>query len=206
MNWSNLQTIWTNQKAPAADTADLETIAETFESKSRRAAANLFWRDLREAGAGLLAAGFFAYIGWRQGMAYWPVALAVLLMLGVVGFFILERIRARRGRIGPGAPLLAKLEADIAELHHQHRLLLNVAAWYLVPIMAAVAIVLATTVANVPSATAHLWQRLFLAGYVAFCALLTWAIWALNRRVARTKLEPRILELERLRDGLLSQK
>ena len=36
----------------------------------------------------------------------------------------------------------AKLEADLAELRHQRRLLLNVWAWYLAPCLGAIIIVL----------------------------------------------------------------
>src|SRR5271169_890739 len=114
MNWSNLQTIWNRQELPTAENGDLATLRKTFEMKGRRTAATLFWRDISEVAAGLFAAGFFAYIGWREGKAYWPIALAVLLILGVVAFFVRERSRARRERIGPDAPLLAKLEGDIA--------------------------------------------------------------------------------------------
>lgn len=204
MNWSDLESIWKCQELPAAENADLAALRQTFEVKRRKMAASLYWRDLREAIAGLSAAGFFSYAGWHQGKAYWPFSLAVLLILGVTTFFILERIRARRERLGSETPLLAKLEADIAELNHQRRLLLNIATWYLAPCIAAWAIVLVTVIVNKPPA--GLRQKLFLGCYVAFCAFLTWGIWALNRRAARKKIEPRIIELERLRNDLLSTK
>lgn len=202
MKWNELQSVWSQQQPLTAEKTELENLQRSFGRKSRRLASNLLWRDLIESAAGLIVAGLFAHAGWRGGRAYWPFGVAVLLILGLTAFFIFERIRVRRRRLRAEAPLLAKLEADLAELRHQHRLLQNIALWYLAPCMTAWAIVLATVCFNKTPTGWH--QQLFLGGYIIFCALLTWGIWLLNRRAARKSIAPRIGELEKMRDAILS--
>jgi type II secretory pathway component PulM len=122
-------------------------------------------------------------------------------MLGLTGFFVRERIRARRQRLGVDAPLFAKLEADLAELRRQRHLLLNIGKWYLAPCMAAAAIFAATTMAHAPIP----WPAKLLAGVVMLLllALTYWGVWALNRRAVRVQLDPRLEELEQLHRNLL---
>lgn len=205
MNWNDLQSIWERQEPPVEPSGDL-AIRNTFETNRRKLAARLFWRDVREAAAGLLSAGYFTYVAWHRGKAYWPVGIAVLLILGVSVFFVLERVRVRRQRLHLDASLLAKLESDIAELRHQRHLLVEVSKWYLAPLVGAVAIIIATDVMNRPAHFATWNMKIFMPCYLVACALLTWGIWKLNQRVARRKIEPLITELEKLRDKVLSPK
>ena len=206
MNWSDLESIWHRQEPTTATEVDLSALKQTFEVKRRKLARSLLRRDLLEAGTGLYLVCSFTYKAWHGGKAYWPYGLAILLILGVTAFFILERMRARRMRLGPDAPLLAKLTADIDELLHQRRLLLNVAIWYIAPLMTAWAIVLATNFFNKPQLLDGRRHEVFWVSYIIFTALFTWGVWALNRRHARKKIEPRLIELEKLRAHLLSSK
>lgn len=188
--------------------ADLEEVRQTFEAKRRKLARTLLARDVTEGSAGGVVALAFAAIGWNMKTAGLPIAVAVLLILGVTGFFIRERIRARGQRVGPAAPLLVRLDAEIDELRHQRRLLWNVWPWYLGPIVVAWTIVGATMLANAgPIGRETLRSRfgvIALGGYVAFCAVLFWATWAMNRRAVRKTVDPRLLELEKLRAALVS--
>jgi hypothetical protein len=137
-----------------------------------------------------------------MGRAGWPIALAVVLMLGLTGFFIRERVRSRSHRLGVDAPLLAKLEAEIAELRHQRRLLLQVGRWYLAPCIAAAAIVAGTALIHAPIPLAPK----LLAGTIMLLllALTYWGVWALNRCAVRKQIEPRLEELEKLHQSLIS--
>jgi hypothetical protein len=202
MNWNDYEAVWKRQKLPVGAAADLASLRESFETKRRKMAATLFLRDILEASAGIAGSIAFAFIWWQQKQVGWPIGLAIALTLGVTGFFIKERIRAHRNRLGPEASLLAKLEADIAELGHQRRLLMNVWKWYLAPIAAAIALVVATISYN-----REPWQRdpVFLACYGVFYALLFWGVWALNRHAVRKQIDPRLAELEKLRRDLLAQ-
>ena len=162
----------------------------------------LFRRDIVEAAAGLFVSGVFAYTGWQMGQMGWPIGLAVVLMLGLTGFFIRERVRAHRLRLDADAPLLAKIEADLAELRHQRRLLLSVGKWYLAPCIAAAVIFGGTTMVHAPIVL----SAKLLAGVIMLLvlALTCWGVWALNRRAVRKQLEPRLEELEKLHQALLS--
>jgi hypothetical protein len=173
-------------------------------------AATLFVRDIVEASAGVLVSIAFGLIWWKQGRAGWPIALAIGCILWVTGFFIRERIRAHRNRLNSDAPLLAKIEADIAELRHQRCLLLNVAKWYLAPCVAAILIVLAMIILNMPAkalaALPEHWLFVvgFFGGYLVLVGLLYWLVWFVNRRAVRKQIEPRLEELEKLHQSLRS--
>ncbi len=200
MNWNDLKTIWSGQKLSADPGADQAELQRTFETKRRKLARGLFWRDMREAAAGLFVAGVFAYTWWQMGKQGWPIGFAVVLMLGLTGFFVRERVRAHQQRLGADAPLLAKIEADLAELRHQRRLLLSVGNWYLAPCIVAAAVVSCTALVHAPIAL----SAKLLAGVIMLLilALTCWGVWALNRWAVRKCLEPRLEELERLHQSL----
>ncbi|MCX6955954.1 MAG: hypothetical protein NTV51_27755 [Verrucomicrobia bacterium] len=207
MNWNDLEVIWKRQQLPQGPEADLAILRQTFAAKSRRMATVLAVRNVSEAAAGLLVAAVFAYAGFRMKRVGWPMAVAVILVLGVTGFFIREFVRGCRQRLGAEAPLLAKLEADIAELRHQRRLLLRLRSWYLAPLAVAMIVVGGTIAWNDPN-TALLLKEPFilfaLTSYVILCVVLFWGVWVLNRRAVQQQLDPRLAELEKLQRDLLS--
>lgn len=202
MNWNDVKATWASQKLTTAPLADPESLRRDFEAKRRRLARGLFWRDGREAAAGLLVAGVFAYLGWHMGSAGWPIAFAVALMLGVTVFFIRERVRVRRDRVGADAPFFVKLEAEIAELRRQRGILLSVGIWYLAPCMGAAAIVATTTLIHAPVPR----SAKLMAGVIMLIllTLVSWGVWALNRWAVRKQLDPRLEELEQMHRSLLS--
>jgi hypothetical protein len=207
MNWNDWEMIWRRQEAPVGAAADVTLLKQTFEAKRRKLARRLFVRDVLEAAAGVLVAGALVYLRWHMKYAGWPIVIALALVLGVTGFFVRERIRTRRQRLGADAPLLAKLDADVAELQHQRRLLWNVWPWYLGPLAIAWAIVGATALANTDAVGREMLKHPlvlgFTGGYFVLCLVLFWVVWAVNRRVVRTHLDPRLEELEKLRRELL---
>jgi hypothetical protein len=210
MNWNDYEAVWKRQELPVGAGVDLAEVRTTFETKRRKLAATLLVRDLAEAAAGLLFAGVMANVAWHMGPRAWPLAFAIALVLGISGFFVRERLRTRRLRLGADAPLLTKIESDLAELRHQRRLLLNLWSWYLGPCLGALAIFGFTVVRQLPPAffaalrqhpPALAWIVLYLAVILPACF---WGAWAMNRRAVRKSLEPRIAELEKLRQDLVS--
>ncbi len=213
MNWNDYEGLWKRQELPLGAAADLPALRATFEAKRRKLAKTLFARDLLEGSAGLLVSGVFGYTWWHIGKEGWPIALAIGLILGVSAFFARERIRAHRNRLGPGVPLLARLEAEIAELQHQRQLLLHVWSWYLAPCVGAMAIIFFTVIRILrqtqpdffPALWAHpaalAWIFLYFALVLPGCY---WGIWAMNRRAVRRQIEPRLEELSKLRADLLA--
>ena len=205
MNWNNWDMLWKRQELPCGPGADLAALRATFDAKSRRLARALLVRNVAEAAAGVLVSVVLAVAGFRLRWPGWPIGVAVMLVLGVTGFFVRELVRARRQRLGAEAPLRARLEADLAELRHQRRLLLGLRSWYLAPLAAAMVIVGVTAGWNAPQ-SALLLQEPFilfaLTAYVILCVLLFQTVWVLNRRTVRQQLEPRLAELERLHRSL----
>ncbi len=203
MKWNDYEAVWRRQPLPLGAAADLAALKETFETKRRKMAATLFVRDIAEASAGVFACAFFAVVWWKQGTKGWPMGLAIALTLGVTLLFVRERLRAHRHRLGEDATMLAKLEAEIAELRHQRHLLLTLWQWYLAPLGAAVLIVPANFFFRAP---AWAWpvQLLFLAFYLPVVGFAFWFAWKINRRAVHQRIEPRLVELEKLRSDLLS--
>lgn len=149
----------------------------------------------------MVVAAAYVFYWWQVGRAGWPMGFALALILGVTGFFVRERFRARRLRLGADAPLLAKVEADLAELRHQCRLVRTVWAWYLAPCAGAIAIHMTVIIQRTP-AWSPLRQPWVILGFGAFFAATIAFAWMINRRALRQRLEPRLAELEKLQRDL----
>lgn len=212
MNWDDWEFVWKRQAPPLSAAADIDMLRQTFETKRRKMARALVARDTAEAATGVLLSAFLAYVWWRLGSDGWPLGLAIALTLGVSAFFMSERIRVHRGRLGPDASMLLKLDSEIAELRRQRRLLFGIATWYLAPIGASWAIVV-VTVGRVagknapPGYGADLMRNpataaFILIYFVVIAPLCFWGTWVVNRRAASRRIDPRIAELEKLRREL----
>lgn len=210
MNLNDYEALWKRQELPVGEADDMAKLRNTFETKNRKQAATLFVRDLLEGLAGLLVSAVLAYIWWHIGPNGWPLSFAIALVLGVSGFFARERFRVRRLRLAANATLLAKVEGDLTELRHQRRLLLNLWSWYLLPLAGAMVIVVVTVARLLPADILAALQKspaalAWIIGYfVLVVPLCFWGAWWLNRRAVRKQIDPRIIELEKLRDDLLS--
>lgn len=210
MNFDDYEALWKRQTPPAGPSASLPALKENFELHRRRQAVRLFFRDWLEALTGIMLAGFLVFLWWQLGRTGWPLAAAIALFLGISGIFLRERLRTRRLHLGADATLLDKVAADLAELQHQRRLLLKLWSWYLAPCLGAMLIAGFTVVRHLPPEFLRALREqpsaiAFIAGY---CGIVLpacfWGVWALNRRIVRRNLEPRIAELEKLRSDLLS--
>lgn len=203
MNLNDFEAVWKRQELPCGNEADLAVLHATFANKNRKLAAALLARDLAEAAAGVLVAIVLGFVGWLVGPTAWPLAIAIALVLGVTGVFLAERVRAHRRKLGAEATMLAKLGADIAELGHQRRLLLSVWKWYLAPLSASIVIACLTIRAHLPAWSSGR-DPLLMGGYFLLVAAMMAAVWWMNRQTVRRRIEPRLVELEKLRSDLLS--
>lgn len=204
MNFSDYEALWKRQELPVGSAADVARLEAEFAAKSRKMAAVRFVRDLLEALAGVAVSVALVFLWRRLGADGWPVGVAVVLVLGVSGVFLRERLGSRRRRASPEAILLVKVAADLAELRHQRNLFWTMWAWYLAPLL--VAIILVHTALYMH---AEPWEPLrapvIHAGFGVFYAALFSLAWADNRRVVRRQLDPRIAELEKLHRELGSR-
>jgi hypothetical protein len=204
MDWSDYEGVWKRQELPLGAGADVSDIARTFEAKSRKLRCAAAARDFAEAGAGLVVAAAYVCFWWKVGKSGWPIAIAIALVLGVSGFFLRERFRVRRKRLGPDAPLLAKVEADLAELRRQARLVRSLWWWYLGPCAGAIAVQVGIMVHRSPP-WGPLRNPAVLTVFCGFFALVLWFAWEVNRAALRRRIHPRTEELEKLRLELLGK-
>lgn len=196
MNWNDCTSAWLRQATPNLP-ADLAALQATFEATRRREARTLFMRDCVEGCAGFAVAAAFALFWWLLRLPDGPMALAVALVLGVSALFVRERIRVRRGRVGAAVSLLTKVEADLAELRHQRRLLQSLHLWYLGPLFAAFSLVLLAVWLLLRTRLPGV-EIGMIPGLMAIFAGLMVAVWFINRETVRRRIEPRIAELETL--------
>jgi len=214
MNWDDWELLWRRQDPPAGKAADLVALKETFEPKRRKLARAVLVRNLLEGVGGIIMVAVFAGMAWRVGRGGWPILIGAALILGVSLVFLRDLLRVRRCRLGPEAPLLAKLAAEIAELRQQRRLLANIGTWYFLPYLAAI-IIIGGTLAHASGRKAPpgflvalLTTPLSLAWIIVLTAsiglALFWA-WRANRDAVHRQIDPRIEELEKLQRELTGQ-
>ncbi len=203
MKWSDYEDVWKRQKLPLGASANLTVLKKTFDTQHRKQEATLRVRDYAEGIAGVIVSVAIGFIWWGQGKSGWPLALAILITFGVTSVFVRERILARRNRLNPDAPLLAKIEADLNELRRQRHLILKMWWWYILPLLVAILIVGSTITASRPP-----WDisrdPIFKTGFWIFNGLFSWFAWVINRNAIRKNISPRIEELEKLRRDLIT--
>jgi hypothetical protein len=212
MNWNDWEFIWKRQPPPVGASADVAQLAATFEAKRQRMGRALLVRDISESSAGVLVCVFLALFWRRMGPDGWPMGLAIALTLGVIVFFCLERLRAHRGRLGPEAPIAARIARQLAELRRMRRLHYNIIPWYLAPLGVSWALVVfaALRVAARHAPPGYFMDLMrnpataaFIIGYfVVAVPLWFWGAWFVNRRAVLKQIDPRIEELEKLQREL----
>jgi hypothetical protein len=148
----------------------------------------VFVRDSIELVVAIGMAGVFLWIA-TLAPVMWPWMAAAVVVLGVGGVFVRERMRAAQ-RVAYPADVRRGLERAIEEADHQIRLLSTVAVWYLAPLLAAVVPILVGTVLGARAemgpdvwararagiiAAANLFWLCYLAGRALFVLLLPFA-------------------------------
>jgi hypothetical protein len=203
MDWTDCAGAWTRQDVPAASAAELAALEAGFERRRQALASARLVRLLVEGSMGPLVALGLAIGGWITGRSGWPLAAAILLILG--GFAVtsgacwLSARRARRAQAGPDAPLLAQVEADLADLQRRRRGLLTMRTWHYGPVYAAALLIPFMLALRGPGGAG--WFPVAFSCYFSAVLLLSWMH---NRREVRRRIDPRLDELERLRRGLLA--
>jgi hypothetical protein len=209
MNLSDWDAIWKRQVPPVGAAADVESLRSTFEARSRKRACNLAIRDYSESSAGLFVIVVLGFAWWKMGAVAWPVGVSIGIIAAVSLRFLVERVRIRRARIGPNAPMLAKLDNEVSELRHQLKFHQGLFKLYLVPLMLAWSLgiwgimrflarrapveSLKDILHNPVTATATI---LYFAVIVPFCF---WIVYRNIRRGISLGILPRLDELEKLR-------
>ncbi len=213
MSWNEYESIWKSQELPRGADADLLDLKQTFEAKRRKMESTIQLRNVIEGAGGFTASIGFGFLTWRLGIACWPIVLGLILISGVSCVFLQDWWRFQRERLGAEAPMLAKLEANIAELRKQRKLIDGYGKWYVTPWVIAILLIgyglsqlvrreaapgLLITLLTTPATLA--WIIVLIS--VPTIALVWW--WRDIRKIIRLRIDPRLTELEKLRRDLLS--
>jgi hypothetical protein len=215
MNWNEWEMIWRRQQEPIGAGADLALLKRTFEEQRRKLRRSVLLRNVSEGVTGLALFTLLAFIGARAGVSGWRMWTGLALMLGVSLVFVFDFVRARRSRVPGDATILAKIDADIAELRHQRRLLARIGLWYFLPLAASFVLIVSAWVTRIgreiPPGTLHdpfntpkkiTWLILTL----ALTGGATVWICRVQVKSIRTRVNARLEELKKLReDFLISQ-
>jgi hypothetical protein len=197
MNWSDCEAAWKRQPVTLASAAEVRALEANFEAKRRQMAAARFARAVIEGSMGplvCLAIGAFWLFTGRGG---WPAVFAVALILTGFGATWFLGRRARQPPPAADAPLLTRVDADIASLERERRRLLTMRSSVYGPVIAVVLMI--------PFVLFLLSDRRAESFAVAFSIYYAATLvggWLLNRREVRTRIDPRLDELEKLRLAL----
>ena len=134
-----LKKAWQSQTSQQRLTLDAGLVLNEVRRNERQFAATIYARDVREVGVALLLVPVWIYCGIRFSH-HWSWYLVVPTLLWIAGFMIVDRIRQRRRRPGPGDTLRSSIERSLAQVEHQIWLLQNIFWWYLLPPFAAMTI------------------------------------------------------------------
>jgi hypothetical protein len=209
MEIDNLQKTWQSQEPVRQITIDPEVLLREVRWSHQHFRAEIFWRDVREAGLSLLSAPLL--ILWAEYYAQefiWTVYLMAIAMVAVGVFIVLDRIRQKRMRPAPNDTLLDWAESSLADVEHQIWLLRNIFWWYLLPPAAAIAVIYGYATWECRDFwldPMNSWPGLLiLLGLWTFSAAFLYWVYRLNQRWVQKKGQPRRTELKELVERLRS--
>ncbi|MCB1088053.1 MAG: hypothetical protein KDM63_13465 [Verrucomicrobiae bacterium] len=187
MEFDSLQQLWQQQEKSSRVSVDREVLLRLVRREQASLRATLWRRDLLEIAVALVLVPVWIWLGRSREMV-WTWYLAILGLLWIAGFLLVERWRQRRNGSHPGIPLKESVEHALAQVEHQITLLRNVAWWYLLPLA------IPLLIFHVHHAWAYRepWDG---ASQVIFGILVVWGIYELNQHAVRKNLSPRRDEL-----------
>jgi hypothetical protein len=196
MNWHDCEAAWKRQTVPAASPQEVAALEASFGQKRRQMARARFVRHVIEGSMGPLVCIGLGLSWWITGRGGWPMVFAMLLILVGFGVYWLAFTRRPRSEPGLDAPLLTRVDADIADLQRRRRALLTMRSWTFAPVYAAALLVPFVLLVR---------KHDFAIGFSLYYAAVTLLAWAHNRFEVRRHLDPRLDELEQLRQGLAAR-
>ena len=194
MTFDELRKTWQEQNKSSEIKVDSDMLLKEVQRNKDHFESMIFWRDVREVGAGIFVAGWVGYSAISSKT--WS-----LIPLAFAGLFIavsmtIDRIIQKKKRPAFGDKLSGCVESSLHQVTHQIRLLRNVFWWYLLPILIGVTIFTFHLAWMWRDNSALFWPHILKS--TAIWAFLTWGIYKLNQYAVRKYLQPRRQELEEL--------
>jgi hypothetical protein len=219
MNWNEWEMIWRRQRTLVGAGADLVLLKQTFEEQRRKLRRSVLLRNVSEGVTGLGLFALMAFIGAHAGVGGWRMWTGLALLLGVSLVFVFDFVRAHRSRLPGDATILAKIDAEIAELRHQRRLLARIGLWYFLPLAASFVLIASAWAARigreVPPGVFHALLHallhalntptiiIWLVSTLAITGAATVWVCRVQVRSIRTRVTLRLEELKKLREEFL---
>ena len=207
MNFDDYEALWRAQPAPAAPlpsaSSECAAIIDRVRDEARRFDRTIFWRDTREIVVSFAIAVHLSFSAWRATDAThiaWGELFAVALILGVAIILLIDRRNSPR-QPGVEAPILDQINGAIAGVDHQIRILTRVRWNYALPISLAIIASAADSIIRQHGRSGLLSPSGV--AIVGFSFLIGWFVVWLNRLAIRRVLQPKIEELEKLRNELM---
>jgi len=199
MTPDDLKQAWRTQSSQTRLTIDPDLLVNEVRRNQRNFAATIFWRDVREVGTGLVMVPVWIYMGAKMALP-WTWYLTVPVFLWIAGFMLVDRLRQKRRPVEPADTLRHHIEASLAEVDHQIRLLRNVFWWYLLPPGLSILAFFAQVTWQIRDGG---WlTAVSAAGAILIAGLVLGGIYWLNQFAVRTELTPRRDELAALLSDL----
>jgi len=209
MTFDELQKTWQSQSNFKLK-IDSDILLREVKRNKRNFESAIFWRDVREIGAGFVAS-VFLFAGcvffWLLGLKnfVWPLLLLTVLGTGVGSFILVDRIVQKRKCPEHGGTLMGYIESSLTQVVHQIWLLKNILWWYLLPLGGGLLIWFSSCglmVIMIKGMKASLGYLFFILACIIGTILLYCGIYWLNQRAVRKELLPRKKELENLQHSL----
>lgn len=210
MTFDELQKAWQSQQTDPKLAIDPDLLLKEVKRNKEYFESAIFWRDVREIGAGFVAS-VFLFAGcvffWLLGLKnfVWPLLLLTVLGTGVGTFILVDRIVQKRKCPEHGGTLMGYIESSLTQVVHQIWLLKNILWWYLLPLGGGLLIWFSSCglmVIMIKGMKASLGYLFFVLACIIGTILLYWGIYWLNQRAIRKELAPRKHELEDLLNSL----
>ena len=199
MNFDDLQKSWQSQDPAKKISINADALLAEVRRKQQSFRRTILWRDLREAGIGMLLVPVFIYGAWRT---HWTLYLGAFGCFVMAAFIMLDRHRQKKRTPDLHGSLKDCAATALAEVTHQIWLLKNILWWYLLPLGLPLLLFFAWTTWDTPASTSRVFQILATLFWFGFVGLLYGGIYWLNQVAVKKSLEPQRQELERLLAGL----
>ena len=210
MTFDELQKNWRSQQAEPKLAIEPDLLLKEVKRNKENFESTIFWRDVREIGAGFVASAFLfagCVFFWVLDLKnfVWPLLLLIILGTGTGTFILVDRIVQKRKYPEHGGTLMRYTENSLTQVVHQIWLLKNVFWWYLLPLGGGLLIWFSSCglmVIMIKGMKASIGYLFFILACIIGTILLYWGIYWLNQRAVRKELMPRKNELEELLNSL----
>src|SRR5215212_566497 len=118
MDPDNYQRCWHAQSSQLRVTTDPDLLLKELQRNQRNFRATIFLRDLQEVLVALVMLPLWFYLGARNS-SLWTWYLTVPVLIGMIGFILVDRMRHKRKPSEPSDPLLESAKESLTQMEHQ---------------------------------------------------------------------------------------